>query len=70
MCVLYSIGCPKCDVLAKKLDAANIEYEVVSDIERLDAEGIDYVPVLEVDGMKMEFSEAVKWVNKQKGQTE
>lgn len=70
MCVLYSIGCPKCDVLEKKLDAANIKYEVVSDIARLNAEGIDYVPVLEVDGVKMEFSEAVKWVNEQKGKTE
>ncbi len=70
MCKLYSIGCPKCDVLAKKLDTAGIKYEVVSDTARLEAEGIDYVPVLEVDGVKMEFSEAVKWVNERKGRTE
>ncbi len=70
MCVLFSTGCPKCTVLRQKLDSAGVEYEVVSDVARLEAEGIDYVPVLEVDGNRMEFAEAVKWANARKGQKE
>lgn len=67
MCVLFSTGCPKCNVLKQKLDSAGVEYKVVSDVARLEAEGIDYVPVLDVDGNRMEFAEAVKWVNQKGG---
>lgn len=69
MCILFSTGCPKCDVLKQKLDTAGIKYEVVSDAARLEAEGIDYVPVLEADGSRMEFAEAVKWVNERGGRS-
>lgn len=70
MCVLFSTGCPRCNVLKQKLDSAGVKYEIVTDESRLESEGIDYVPVLEVDGTRMEFAEAVKWANAQKGQTE
>lgn len=70
MCVLFSTGCPRCNVLKQKLDSAGVEYEIVSDVARLEAEGIDYVPVLDIDGTRLEFAEAVKWANAQKGQAE
>ena len=33
MPTLYSTGCPKCQVLKKKLDTAGINYTIESDIE-------------------------------------
>ena len=52
MVKLYSIDCPKCIVLEKKLDKANINLK-----------GMSVMPVLEVDGIRMDFKEAIKWVN-------
>ena len=31
MIKLYTIGCPKCSILEKKLDAAHVDYEKVTD---------------------------------------
>ena len=62
---LYSTGCPRCNVLKKKLSDKNIRYELSDNVERLSDMGFRSVPVLEVDGNYMDFSEAVKWVNAQ-----
>ena len=63
---LYSTGCPKCNVLEKKLTAAGIEYEVVTDISTIknvcDFIKTDQVPILEVNGQYYTFAEAIKWV--------
>lgn len=61
--VLYSIGCPKCNVLEKKLSAKGIEYSVCSNTDDMKTLGITDVPVLSVGGQLMEFKEAVIWVN-------
>lgn len=63
---LYSTGCPKCNVLEKKLTAAGIEYEVVTD-EKVIADvcetvGTDYLPILEVNGEYYDFAAAITWV--------
>ena len=60
---LYSTGCPKCQVLKKKLDAKGIQYKVVDDINTIAATGFMSVPLLEVDGKVMLFNDAVEWVN-------
>lgn len=60
---LYSSGCPKCKVLIKKMDSKNIKYSVVTDIDLMISEGITSLPVLEVDGERMDFMSAVRWVN-------
>lgn len=62
MVVLYSTGCPLCNVLKEKLEAANIKYTTVSDKETMLAEGIDRVPVLDVDGERMEMGAANRWI--------
>lgn len=63
MITLYTIDCPKCRILEKKLEQANIQYEVCKDRETIVSKGFDLMPVLDVDGQIMGFSEAVKWVN-------
>ena len=63
MTILYSTHCPKCKILEKKLDNAKIKYEICDDRELMTEKGFDFMPILEVDGQTMGFSEAVKWVN-------
>ncbi len=61
--ILYSTGCPKCNVLKKKLDLKNIKYEVVSDADLMIEKGFSSAPMLEVNGDVMDFSDALKWIN-------
>ena len=61
--IMYSTGCPKCNVLKSKLDSKSIPYVVVSDVSSIIAKGITAVPVLEIDGRLLDFKKAVDWVN-------
>lgn len=63
MITLYTIDCPKCKILEKKLEQANIEYETCKDTNIMAEKGFDFMPVLDVEGQVMNFGEAVKWVN-------
>ena len=60
--VLYSTGCPKCNVLKKKLFESNIEFTENNDKEEMLNRNFINVPILEVDGVVMEFKEAVEWI--------
>ena len=61
--ILYSTGCPKCEVLKKKMDMCNIEYEVNNSVEEMQALGFQELPQLSVGGVVLGFVDAVKWVN-------
>ena len=61
--VLYSTGCPKCNILKKKLEDANMEYSVVEDVDVMLSKGLKEVPWLEVDGNLMNFVDSSKWIN-------
>lgn len=61
--ILYSTGCPRCNVLKQKLDGKGIRYVTVNDVDIMTEKGIATVPVLEVDGQMMPFKEAVDWIN-------
>lgn len=65
MIILYTIGCPKCKILEKKLHDKNIEYETVTNRDVMLEMELDSLPVLEVDGNLMNFGDAVRWVNNQ-----
>lgn len=60
---LYSTHCPKCNVLEKKLKQKNISYEEINDIEIMKEKGYLSVPVLEIDGVSMDFKTASDWIN-------
>ena len=70
---LYSTGCPKCNVLKKKLEAAGIEYDVITDMEIIqdvcNGLGVDTLPILginaDIQEEYMEFASAIKWVGEQ-----
>lgn len=61
--VLYTIGCPRCNILERKLDEKKIAYEVCDDMELMLSKGFKTAPVLEVDGVAYNFSEAIRYVN-------
>lgn len=63
--IMYSTGCPKCNVLKTKLTSKGIEFKENNSTEDMLALGITFVPVLSVDGELLQFSEALAWVNKQ-----
>lgn len=65
--IFYTIGCPQCSVLKRKLDEKGIQYEKNESVEEMLALGIKSAPALKVGDSIMKFSEAIKWVNEQAG---
>ena len=63
--VMYSTGCPKCNVLKSKLDEKGVQFVVNSSTDEMVKLGITQVPMLKVDGELFGFKEAVEWVNRQ-----
>lgn len=63
MIILYTIDCPKCKVLERKLESNCIEFDKCYDIELMKSKGFTQTPQLEVDGKIMDFSNAIKWLN-------
>lgn len=61
--VLYSTGCPKCQVLEKKLTQKGIDFIVDMDIDKIVQLGFKSAPILEVEGQYMKFADANKYVN-------
>ena len=63
---LYQHGCPNCLRLKNKLDNKNIKYENITDKQLMISLGFDTAPKLEVDGVLLNFKEAMKWVENNK----
>ena len=61
--ILYSTGCPKCNIIKKKLEDAKIDYKVIEDVDVMVSKGLKEVPWLEVDGNLMNFVDSSKWIN-------
>ena len=65
--ILYTTHCPKCNILNKKLQDKNVEYEIVEDINVISSLGIKSVPVLCVSDDEntnmMTYFDAVKYIN-------
>ena len=59
----YSNNCPKCKILQEKLNRNKIQYDHITDINLMIDMGMTTMPMLEVDGVMMIFSEAIKWIN-------
>jgi glutaredoxin-related protein len=63
--ICYSIGCPQCLVLERKLQQKNINFELVSDRDVMMEKGFKSAPILEVNGVAKNFKEAIKWIGEQ-----
>lgn len=65
MIILYSNNCPRCNILKSKLASKSINYTEVNDTDYMLSIGLNDMPILEVDSVKMEFSDANDWINAQ-----
>ena len=64
--ILYSTHCPKCKVLEKKLQMADITYTVFDDITKMIQMGFKSAPYLKVNETVYPFKEACKWADDQR----
>ncbi len=63
MITFYSTNCPKCKVLATKLDQAGVKYNINTDLNVMLSKGIKSAPVIEMEnGKLLDFSQALAWV--------
>lgn len=69
MITLYSTGCPKCQVLEKKLNNEGIEFSISNDIAVLLEKGFMTAPILEIDGEYFEFKNAIEWLKNRRNDT-
>lgn len=65
MITLYTTHCPKCSVLLMKLKNLNIDFKVNDNIDEMTRMGLTSAPMLDVNGTRMDFSEALKWIRHQ-----
>lgn len=65
MITLYTTHCPKCNIIAKKLEQKNIPFEYNEDMEEIIALGYRTVPILKVDDQYLNFTEANNWIKEQ-----
>ena len=64
MIVLYSNHCPLCDNLRDMLNKNKINYELVDDVDKMSALGINRTPMLQIDdGSLLKYKDALNWVN-------
>lgn len=60
---VYTIHCPQCNVLEKKLQQAGLLYSTIDDEKELERMGITLFPIMQVDcGPLMNFREAIQWI--------
>lgn len=68
MITLYTIDCPSCLRLEKKLTEANIKFEVCRDKNTMMTMGMSHMPVLQIDADFLNFKEAMQWINAKRGE--
>lgn len=61
--ILYSTGCPKCNVLKAKLKQKNVDYIENNNIDEMQKMGITTVPMLMINSDLLDFVEAVEYIN-------
>lgn len=66
MLKVYTIGCPACNVLCKKLIAKDIQFCVITDERIFEALGIEVFPMAQVDDNPlMTYGETLSWLKAQ-----
>lgn len=62
--ILYTVDCPKCKILEKKLNMNNITYDICKDTKIMTEKNIQKLPVLSIDEKLYSYKEAVDLINK------
>lgn len=68
MIYIYTIGCPACNVLVKKLVANDLQAQLITNERIFEELGIEVFPMMRIDnGPLMNFREALAWIKTQGG---
>lgn len=60
---LYGLhGCPMCKYLEQLMNEKHYTFVKIDDEEKVKAMGLDSVPTLEVDGTRMNYGDALKFI--------
>ena len=65
--ILYSTGCPKCNVLKKTLSDRNIQFTEVNSVDEMQRLGFKEAPKLSVDEKIYNFKDAIAWARQNGG---
>lgn len=66
MLKIFTIGCPACNVLIKKVIAKGIPFALITDPAAFDQLNIDIFPMAQVDnGPLMSYGETLAWLKNQ-----
>ena len=58
---VYTIHCPACKILEKKLQGAGLTYSIIDDVEKM--KDIEQFPMMQVNcGPLMTLKEANQWI--------
>lgn len=60
MIILYSTGCPKCEILKGRLEKNNIKFHISDDVDYLIENGFQTAPVLQIDDQFYEYADAMR----------
>ena len=61
--ILYTIGCPKCNILKTKLKEKGVNFKIVDDIDEMEKLDIISAPQLFNGEKLMDYDEAMLWLN-------
>ena len=68
MIYIYTIGCPACNVLIKKIVQKDLQATLIQDQKTFDELNIDVFPMMRIDnGPLMNYQEALDWLQNQGG---
>lgn len=60
--ILYSTHCPRCNVLKTKLLQKKIPFIENNNVDEMTELGLQSAPALCIDGIILDFTEAVEWI--------
>lgn len=56
--ILYSTGCPQCNILKEMLQKKNIIFQIEDNVEKMKELGFSSLPMLSIDNKILNFKEA------------
>lgn len=59
-------GCPRCNLLKKRLMDNNILFNICDDEQVIVDKGYDLLPVMVVDGKEYDYAHAMQWLSERK----
>lgn len=60
--ILYSTGCPQCNILKEMLQKKNVIFQIEDNVEKMKELGFSSLPMLSIDNKILNFKEAFNFL--------